>query len=150
MQTYRAKLTSASDWEPGETGFVVTFPDWGWGATQGETEMEALHKAEDALEEMIATTLTDGGELPSVPPSATLAPDERLVTVGAQMAAKAALYQTLKATGLSRAELARRLDLDEKEVRRMLDPRHPTKLARLEAGLRVLGRRLMLEVRDAA
>ena len=70
MQTYRAKLTSASDWEPGETGFVVTFPDWGWGATQGETEMEALHKAEDALEEMIATTLMDGGELPSVPPSA--------------------------------------------------------------------------------
>jgi antitoxin HicB len=150
MQTYRAKLTPASKWEPGETGFVVTFPDWGWGATQGETEAEALRKAEDALEEMIATILTDGGELPSVPPPATLASDERLVTVGAQMAAKVALYQTLKATGLSRAEFARRLDLDEKEIRRMLDPRHPTKLARLEAGLRVLGRRFMLEVRDAA
>ena len=34
--------------------------------------------------------------------------------------------------------------LDE-EVRRMLDPRHPTKLPRMGAGLRALGRRLVVE-----
>jgi antitoxin HicB len=150
MQTYRAKLTPAAEWGSGETGFVVPFPGWGWGTTQGETKAEALVRAEDALEEMVAAALAGGDPLP-VPATTPLAPDERPVTAGAQIATKVALHEALRASGLSRAELARRLGgLDEKEVRRMLDPRHPTKLARLEAALRALGRRLVVQVRDAA
>ena len=34
--------------------------------------------------------------------------------------------------------------------RRMLDPYHPTKLKSIEAGLRVLGKRLVVTVEDAA
>jgi predicted RNase H-like HicB family nuclease len=30
-------------------GFVVTFPDFDWGVTQGETEAETIEMAEDAL-----------------------------------------------------------------------------------------------------
>jgi antitoxin HicB len=149
MQTYRAKLTPASEWAPEETGFIVSFPEWGWGVTEGETEAEALRRAEDALEEMIAATLSEGQDLPKPEPGA-LAPDERAVTVGAQIAAKAALHEALRAAGVSQSELSRRLGVDEREVRRMLDPRHPTKLPRLEAALRALGRRLVVSVREAA
>jgi antitoxin HicB len=41
------------------------------------------------------------------------------------------------------------LGSDEKEIRRMLDPRHPTKLPRIDAALAVLGRRLILGVEAA-
>jgi antitoxin HicB len=48
----------------GEGGFVVTFPDFGWGVTQGETEAEAIEMAEDALRAMIMDTIKAGEALP--------------------------------------------------------------------------------------
>jgi hypothetical protein len=47
---------------------------------------------------------------------------------------------------VSRVELARRLHIDEKEARRMLDPHHATKAERLERALAVLGRHAELRV----
>ena len=72
-----------------------------------------------------------------------------MVPVPAPTAAKAALYLALREAGITRLELAGRLGCDEKEVRRLLDPRHPSKLPRLEAALAQLGKRLVLEMRAA-
>jgi DNA-binding transcriptional regulator LsrR (DeoR family) len=47
-------------------------------------------------------------------------------------------------------ELARRLNVDERVVRRMLDPAHETKAEKIQAALAVLGKRLTMEVEDAA
>ena len=47
-------------------------------------------------------------------------------------------------------ERARKLDCDEKEVRRMLDPKHPTKLPRIKEALDVLGKRLVVSLDEAA
>ena len=44
--------------------FVVSFPDFGWGATDGATRDEALAEAKDLLRELIATTMREGGDLP--------------------------------------------------------------------------------------
>ena len=44
--------------------YVVTFPDFGWGATDGATRDEALAEAKDLLRELIATTIREGGDLP--------------------------------------------------------------------------------------
>ncbi len=49
-------------------------------------------------------------------------------------------------TGIKNTELASRLGADEKEVRRLLDPHHRSKLPRLEAALEALGRRLVIGV----
>ena len=43
---------------------VVTFPDFGWGATDGATRDEALDEARDLLRELIATTIREGKDLP--------------------------------------------------------------------------------------
>lgn len=43
---------------------VVTFPDFGWGVTDGFTLDETLAEARDLLRELIATTIREGGELP--------------------------------------------------------------------------------------
>ena len=51
---------------------------------------------------------------------------------------------------MSNVQLARKLDCDEKEVRRMLDPRHPTKLPRIREALEAFGKRLVVGVEKAA
>ena len=43
---------------------VVTFPDFGWGATDGATRDEALDEARDLLRELIATTIREGRNPP--------------------------------------------------------------------------------------
>jgi hypothetical protein len=35
--------------DPEEGGYVITFPDFGYGATQGETDQEAMEMAQDLL-----------------------------------------------------------------------------------------------------
>jgi antitoxin HicB len=46
-------------------------------------------------------------------------------------------------------ELAGRIGKDEKEVRRILDPKHLTKLPALTVALRALGKRLVVGVAEA-
>jgi antitoxin HicB len=55
------------------------------------------------------------------------------------MLAKAALYLAMGEAGMTKVQLARRPGCDEKEVRRMLDPRHPTKLPRIKEAREVFG-----------
>jgi len=68
----------------------------------------------------------------------------------ARMSAKAALYIAVRETGISKSELARRLGVDEKEIRRMLSPRHQTKLLRIEQALSALGYQLSVSLLKAA
>jgi antitoxin HicB len=72
------------------------------------------------------------------------------VAVAPDVAAKLAFLEAFTEAGIGKSDLARRLGKDEKEVRRMLDPRHPTKLPTLTDALRVLGRRLVVAVEKAA
>jgi antitoxin HicB len=128
-------------------GFVVTFRDWPEAITQGETLAETLLEAADCLEEAVAARIDDRGEIPA--PSASL-PEEHPVAVPIQTALKAALFLAVGETGIGSSELARRLGVNEKEARRLLDPRHPSKAATLERALLALGRRLAIEVEKAA
>ena len=59
---------------------------------------------------------------------------------------KAALTVSMREQNVSKAKLARRLGLDEKKARRMLDPKHETKVPKLERALHALGKRLELVV----
>jgi hypothetical protein len=56
----------------------------------------------------------------------------------------------MQAAGISNVELGRRLDLDEKAVRRLRDPLHRSHIGQLEAAMKTLGKRLEVSVRDAA
>ena len=128
-------------------GFVVTFVDLPEAITQGETESEALQEAADCLEEAMANRIVTG--LP-IPPPSRIKRGQYAVPVAAHTAAKAALYIVLQDARITKAELAKRLQCDEKEVRRLLDPRHPSKLPRLEAALAAVGHRLIVSLQSAA
>jgi antitoxin HicB len=145
--TFYAELTPDPD-----GGFVVTFPDVPEAITGGETRAEALDMAADALAVALLGRLEDDVDLPvSKTKDVSLIP----VTVPARFAAKIALIEAFRAVAkadpsMNQSELARRLDVDHKEIRRRLDPNHKTKLAALEETLKVLGKRLVLHVEDAA
>jgi antitoxin HicB len=126
---------------------VITFRDLSEAITQGRGGKDALWQAADCLEEVIAGRIADGREIPQ-PSRASRS--ERLIPVPAPMAAKAALYLAMKGAGITNVDLARKLGCDEKEVRRMLDPRHPTKLPRINEALELLGKRLVVSVEEAA
>lgn len=126
---------------------VITFRDLSEAITQGNGEKDALWQAADCLEEVIAGRIADGREIPE-PSKASRG--ERLIAVPAPMAAKAALHLAMRGAGITNVELARKLGCDEKEVRRMLDPRHPTKLPRIKEALDLLGKRLVVSVEEAA
>jgi hypothetical protein len=55
----------------------------------------------------------------------------------------------MKEAAISKAALARTLQVDEKEVLRLLDPHHPSKLPRMEEARRALGKRLVLSLQPA-
>ena len=139
--TYPARLRLDSTGE-----LIVSFRDLPECLTSGADEAEALAEAADALEEAIVGRIDDAERIPV--PSARRS-GEHHVAVPAGTAAKAALALALRQSGLSRVAFAQRLGVDEKAVRRMLDPRHGTADRRIETALHALGRELVIETRAA-
>ena len=136
--TYPALLEAGDE----DGTVVVTFPDVPEAITNGHGRADALEQAADALGLALLMYAKEGRELPRPRQGPGLTP----VSVEADVAAKLAVLDAFRASGLSKSELARRLDRDEKQVRRILDPMHATKLPMLRAALAVLGRRLVIGV----
>lgn len=144
MQRFIYPVTLTPDDENG--GFVVKFIDLPEAITQGENVDDALLEAADCLEEAIANRIVMG--LP-IPDASQATSGQYSVPLPAQMAAKAALYLAIQETGISKVELAKRLGCDEKEVRRLLDPHHSSKIPRIELALHVVGKKLIVGVETA-
>lgn len=104
--------------------------------TQGDDIPEALQQAADCLDEAIVGHIRRRADLSK---ASRVGAGQYPVTLPAHTAAKTALYLALRQTQLTQVELAGRLHCDEKEVRRLLDPCHASKLSRMEAALAVLG-----------
>ena len=130
-----------------KSGFTVRFADLPEAITSGTDRQDALVQAADCLEEAIAGRIADGLEIPR--PSSPRR-NQILVAVPAPTAAKAALYLAMREARIKNTELARHLGCDEKEVRRMLDPHHPTKLPRIQQALEALGKRLVVSMEEEA
>ena len=123
-------------------GYVVTFPDLLEAITQGDS-IEIALEAADCIEEAIAARIGDHLDIPK--PS-DLLEGEYLVTVPMQTALKAAVAIAMSESKMNQVQLANALKVHEKEVRRILDPHHGTKLATLERTLNVLGKKAVLSV----
>jgi antitoxin HicB len=124
-------------------GYVVTCRDLPEAITQGDSLAEALREAADCLDEAIHARMATGRDIPT--PSRPRR-GERQVALPVVSALKAALYSAVRESHLSKRELARRLGLDEKEARRMLDPAHPSKVPALERALLALGKQVQVSV----
>jgi antitoxin HicB len=128
-----------------EGGFTVTFPDVPEAITEGDTAGEARERAEDALVAALSFYTDDAKPTPHPSP----ARGRPVALVPPLVAAKLALHDAMLAADISNVELGRRLDLDEKAVRRLRDPLHRSHIGQVEAALRLLGKRLDVRVMEA-
>ena len=117
-------------------GFVVTCRDLPELITQGDDVRHALAEAADAMDEVFAAYMINGIPFPT-PSEAKRR--ERTVAPPAETVAKAALYTAMREAGVSKVQLAKKLGVDEKEVRRLLDPHYGSKLPRLAYAIQLLG-----------
>ena len=115
--------------------------------TVGKDEADAAVQAADALITLFAYLIAEGEPIPR--PSRPKR-GQACAVLPPLVAAKLAVYQAMREAGLTQSALAARLDCDPRQVRRLLDLDHRSRLDQLEAALGVLGKRLVLEVRDAA
>jgi antitoxin HicB len=129
-----------------EGGYVVSCRDLPQLVTQGEDLENALTEAADAMDEVFAAYMQGGLALPA-PTKARRG--EHVVSPPAETMAKAALYVAMKDAGISKVQLAKRLGIDEKEVRRLLDPHYGSKLPRIAQAIEALGRRLVIGLEAA-
>ncbi|MFN7938129.1 MAG: type II toxin-antitoxin system HicB family antitoxin [Bryobacteraceae bacterium] len=142
LLSYPAKFTTCSDGR-----VLVEFLDLPRVATDGIDETEAMAEAMDALGSDLSIRLSRREDIPK--PSRAKR-GQRIVPVPLWLAPKLALYLAMRDQQVSNSELARRLGLHERVVRRMLDPEHATKAVNIQAALAALGKQLTVEVRDAA
>lgn len=126
---------------------LVTFPDIPEALTEGKTLSEALHEAQDALLAALGGYINARRPIPS--PS-KLKRGQRLVFLPPLPAAKLALYQAARDSGLTNVALGKRLKVTEAAIRRLLDLDHRSHIGQIEQALAALGKRLVVEVEKAA
>lgn len=147
MKAYRVIL------EPDDNGtFLVTCPALPEVTTFGETEADCVENARAAIEEALAARISRGAEIPDADASRVFfAPNsirdaiagDAVKMLSAQMRPlpelKVELYQALTRQGVTRADLARRLDWNRNSVDRLFKLDHESRLDQIEAAAAALG-----------
>ena len=142
MRPYPLTLT------PDRNGTVIAaFPNVPEAGTVGNTEAQALERSQDALVVALSGYMDARRDIPR--PSRPRR-NQRAVSLPPMAAAKIAIYQAVRDQRLTQADLAQRLGCDARQVRRLIDLDHKSRFDQLEAALAALGKRLVVEVRDAA
>lgn len=143
MVTYNARFE-----RDGKTsGYAVTFPDFGWGVTQGDDLADAEKWAGRLLHDLIAHLIKNNEALPEAKARGRRM---RPVALGPLEQAKVECYAAFRESGLRKSELARRMRIPKTSVDRLFDLDHASRLDQLEAALRAMGKRLVVAVEDAA
>lgn len=140
MLGYRIKL------EPDDNStLLVTCPSLPEVTTFGDNEGDAIRHAVGAIEEAVAARVAAGED---VPEGHQRGP--RLVRLPTLTVLKIELYRQLRETGITRAELARRLSWKRELVDRLFRLDHASRLEQLEAAFAALGRSVSVSVHAAA
>ena len=141
------KIVYPARFEAGEDGrILVTFRDLPEAATDGANMDEARREAADLLDSTLMFRMKYREDIPA--PS-KLRKGEELVFPDAAAAMKVALYIAMRESGMTAAELSRRLDVDYREAQRILNPYHATKTARMSAAIEATGSHAVIELRSA-
>ena len=124
--------------------FLVTFPDIPEAATTADDETELFAMAVDALESALDIYFDTKR---AIPLSSKVKRGQLSVNLPATAAAKAMLHNELLASGVKKAELARRMNIAAPNIERLFQARHATRFDTLEAAFAALGRRLEITIR---
>ena len=126
---------------------LVSFRNFPEAHTFGDDEPEALARASDLLQDVLADYIEHRREIPL--PSKPRRRD-RLISVPVLAEAKVRLYREMQASGVRKADLARRLGCHMRQIDRLLDLAHASRLDQIEAAFAALNKRVVIEIQDAA
>tara|TARA_R110000787_G_scaffold86057_7_gene183260 strand:+ start:369 stop:791 length:423 start_codon:yes stop_codon:yes gene_type:complete len=135
MLKYPVKLT-----EDDNDTFLVTAPDFPEVTTFGEGYNDALTNARNAIEEAIASRISDKSDIPS--PSA----GRVMVGLPTLTALKVNLYTQVRDKGLKPADLVRRLKWHRNQVDRLFILTHNTRLDQFDEAFEALDLEVNVEV----
>ena len=121
---------------------VVSFPDIPEAHTQGVNRAEALRMAREALETALEFYFEDNRPVP--PPSVAIK-GQAVVELAPSLTAKVILLNEMLRQKVRPVDLARRIGTTKQEVTRLTDLKHATKIDRIDAALRALGKRLVVD-----
>jgi antitoxin HicB len=136
MQGYPANLKKDGKY------IVVTFTDIPEAITQGDNREHALEMAKEALEVSMDFYFEDqrAVPMPSKPKRGQV-----VVELPLSVMAKVLLLNEMLRQKVRPIELARRIGTTKQEVNRLTDLKHATKIDRIDAALRALGKKLILD-----
>lgn len=126
---------------------IAEVPDVPGTMTVGNDRHEALERVQDALIVMLSGLMDRRAPIPR--PSRPKK-GQPTVALPPMAAAKLSIYRAMLERNVTQLELASRLGCDARQVRRLLDLDHNSRLDHLDAALHALGKRFVLDVRDAA
>lgn len=129
------------------SGVEAVFPDVPDASASAPSHDAARAAASARLLEALCARVRERTDIPTPRPSHRR---RDAVAPPALLAAKLALYQTMRDQNVSNVDLAKRLDTVEGTVRRLLDPAHRSHIDAVEAALEALGKRLILELLAAS
>jgi len=130
---------------PDDNGTLfVTVPDIPQAVTFGDDREDALARAVDAID-----TALIGAIEAREPNPMPRAEGQHSVPLPALSVAKLGLYEAMRAEGIGKAALARRLGVALPQIDRLLDLRHHSRMDALERALAAIGRSLTVTVQAA-
>jgi antitoxin HicB len=132
------------DLEQDEGTVLVSFPDVPGARTYGDDRAEALANAVDALETMFSAMIADREDIPE-PSPAQGRPTVSPTLLGSL---KVEAYRAMRARGWRKADLARAMGLNPRQIDRLLDLRHASTVAQLEQALTVCGRTIEVTAKE--
>ncbi|MEA3186491.1 MAG: antitoxin HicB [Chthoniobacter sp.] len=134
---------------PDDNGtLMVTCPLLPEVTSFGEDHDDALTHGRDAVEEAIAARMARWEDI-AWPQRQDMVPackENRAVALSIMVSLKASLYAACKAAGVSRAELARRLNWHREQVDRLFRLDHESKVEQIEAAFAALNLEADVEV----
>lgn len=119
--------------------YLVTFRDVPEAITVGDDEQQAQQAAVDVLIAHFGCAMHKREPIAKPSP---LQDGEQAIYLPASMAAKITLYQQMLEQHITKAELARRLDCNQKQIDRLWDLKHSSKIEMLEKAFAALNKRL--------
>lgn len=141
MLIYPVELTSDDNGT-----LLVTFPDVPEAVTFSEDEDETLLVAEDALLVMLSAYMDEHQPIPE-PSPLNGRPGVALKVIAS---GKVALYNAMLAAHKRKTDLARMLNLTPNQIDHLLSLHHKSRIEQIETALAALGKRLLVEVCEAA
>lgn len=134
---YAIKLTKAGD------QYVASCRDLQGFNSVGDSVEHALSESIDAVA-LILQDYIDRRE--PIPKASDKKRGEYWVSLPALDVAKVGLYEAMRAKGLRKSDLARKLGMHAPQVERLLDLTHKSKLEQVEAALAAVGYRVNVSV----